>query len=361
MANTVSTLKIGNIFDVLKMKLPSGGPLTNILNALAARDDFMAFTPAFPANEGLTHHALRTISLPTGYLVDIGGSWKASKAQRERVVEVLATVRSSYQAPTDTFTTEEPAVGKALLRAEKIDHIMMLNQSLTRMVFGNAASTPTPNQSGLVGFAQRAPYAVYDNKFTFDVGGRDSTSDDLRSIWMMKPGVDTVHYLYNKNHPTLGIEMVDKGEVQIQGLGDSSDEHRYDIFIEFMLQKGVFVRDQRALKRICNIPAGVTDNPGADLFNQIINASIINAPTGGTMQVEADGRVTDTPSPWIALCDERVYAKLVIESNNKFVVLKNDNNIYRTKLPMIGDNIIIARQDSLNYELGSGEAEVAAA
>jgi len=350
--STNSTLTIGNIFDVLKMKLPSGGPLTNVLNALAARDDFMAFTPAFPANEGLTHHALRTISLPTGYLVDVGGSWKASKSQREKVVEVLATVRSTYQAPTDTFTTEDPAVGKALLRAEKIDHMMMLNQSLTRMVFGDPTATPTPNQSGLVGFAQRAPYATIDNKFTFDVGG---TGNDLRSAWLMKPGVDTLHYLYNKHHPTLGIDMTDKGEQLIQGLGDSSDEHRYDIFIEFMFQKGIFIRDQRALKRICNIPAGVTDNPGADLFNQIINASIINAPTGGTMQVEADGRVTDTPAPWILLCDERVYAKLVIESNNKLVVNQSDNNIYRTKLPMIGDNIIIARQDSLNQPLGSGE------
>ena len=147
----------------------------------------------------------------------------------------------------------------------------------------------------------------------------------------------------------------------IQGLGTSDDEHRWDIRIEFALQKGILIRDQRALKRIVNVPCGPTDIPGADLINQIIEASIINAPTGGTIQVEAEGRKTDTPAPWLLMCDERLYAKLVIEANNKLMVFQSPENIYRTKLPMIGDNIIIARWDALNRDLGDGEAVVAAA
>jgi hypothetical protein len=337
------------------MKLPDGSPITAIVNALSERDDFSRFVPAFPANNGLTHHALRTVSLPTGYLVDIGGSWKASKSQREPFVEALMTIKSTYQAPVDTFTTEKPEVGKKLLQAEKIDHVMMLNQSVTNMMMYGPT---TPNQSAIVGLMQKDPYATYDNKFTFNVGG---TGNDLRSCWLMKPGIDTLHALYNPNHPTLGVEMEDMGKQLIQGLGTSNDEHRWDIFIEFMIQKGLFIRDQRALKRICNVPCGVTDLPGADLINQIIEASIINAPTGGTMQVEADGNVTDTPAPWLLMCDERLYAKLVIAANDKLMVYKSDNNIYRTKLPMIGDNIIILRMDALNHAIGSGETAVAAA
>jgi hypothetical protein len=355
---TRSLATTGNIFDVLKMKNPNGTTIDSILNALAERDDFMSFVPAFPANNGLSHHALRQISLPTGYLVDIGGSWPVSKSDYEPIVEQMATIRSTYQAPRDTFTTETPEAGRMLIKANKSAHVMMLNQQLTNMIFNGTKGAVTPNQSSIIGFAQRAPYATYDNKFTFNVGG---AGNDLRSCWLMKPGIDTLHYIYNSNHPTLGIEQEDLGKQVIQGLGSANDEHRIDIMIEFMLQKGIFVRDQRALKRICNVPVGVDDLPGADLINQIIEASIINAPTGGTMQVEESGNVTDTPAPWLLMCDERLYAKLVIAANNKLLVYKSDDNIYRTKLPMIGDNIIILRMDALNQDLGDGETVVAAA
>ena len=352
---TRSVATTGNIFDLLKLKLPNGSPMDSILNALAERDDFSRFLPAFPANNGLTHHDLRTISLPTGYLVDVGGSWKSSKSEREPVVETLMTIKSAYEARSDTFTTMSPELGKRLLAAEKIAHVMALNQQVTKMML---EGSDAPAQSGIVGLMKRDPYITYDNAFTFNVGGE---GDNLRSCWLMKPGIDTLHALYNPNHPTLGIEQEDKGEHRVDGLGTSADEHAYNICIEFMVQKGLFIRDQRALKRICNVPCGVDDTPGADLIEQIINASIINAPTGGVMSVTAaNGQITDTPAPWLLMCDERLYAKLVIMANAHLEVKQSDNNLYRTKLNMIGDNIIIARMDALNKVLGFGETVVAA-
>ncbi len=352
---TLAHASIGNIFDLLKFKLPSGAPINTIVNALSERDDFSRFLPAFPANNGLTHHGLRTITLPTGYLVDIGGSWKASKAAHEPVVEALMTVRSAYKAPKDTFTTENEAVGRALLKAQKIAHVMAINQAVTNLMMEGSS---VPNQSSIVGLMKRDPYITYDNKFTFNVGG---TGTDLRSCWLMKPGVDTLHFLYNPNHPTLGIEQEEKGEWLEEGLGTLNDEHRWNIWIEFMIQKGIFVRDQRALKRICNVPCGVSDLPGADLINTIIEASIINAPTGGSMEQTANGIVTELPSPWLLMCPERLYAKLVIEANNKLMVHTSNANIYKTDLPMIGPDIIIARMDALNKVLGVGETVVAEA
>jgi len=354
---TLSHVTIGNIFDLLKFKLPSGAALNTVVNALAERDDFSRFLPAFPANQGLTHHGLRTITLPTGYLVDIGGSWKASKAVHEPFVEALMTVRSAYKAPTDTFTNEKPEVGKALLKANKIAHVMSINQAVTNLMIEGSS---TPNLSGVVGLMKRDPYMTYDNKFTWNAGG-SSGNTDLRSCWLMKPGVDTLHFLYNPNHPTLGIEQEEKGEWLEEALGTSNDEHRWNIWIEFMIQKGIFVRDQRALKRICNVPCGIGDLPGADLVNAVIEASIVNAPTGGTMQQNAGGVVTDLPSPWLLMCPERLYAKLVIAANDKLMVHTSNKNIYKTDLPMIGPNIIIARMDALNKVIGSGETYVAAA
>ncbi len=359
---TLTATTVGNIYDVLKLKLPNGSAVDSIVNALSERDDFSKFLPVLPANNGLTHHMLRQITLPTGYLVDVGGSWKTSKSEREPVVEGLMTIKSSYQAPIDTFMQEKPEVGKKLLKAEKIAHVMMLNQTVSNMMLnGNSTTsgqviTRNLNQSGIVGLAERDPWLTYDDKFTFNVGG---SGTELRSAWMMKPGVDTLFGLYNPNHPTLGISQEDMGRVHIDGLGTNDDEHRWDIIIEFAITKGISVRDQRAVKRICNVPCGTADRPGNDLIDQIISASIINAPTGGTMEIkDAEGRITDTPSPWLLFCDERLYAKLVIAANNKLMVHTSNKNIYKTDLPMIGTNIIILRWDALNRDVGDGEAPV---
>jgi hypothetical protein len=350
--NTLVT--IGNIYDALKFKLPNGSAIDNVINTLVEFDDFSKYVPAFPANNGLTHHGLRTIQLPTGYFVDIGGSWKSSKSEREPFVEGLATIRSTYQAPKDTFTTEKPEIGQQLLRSEKSNHVTMMNQSVTNMLIGGSAANP----QSVTGLMYRAPWTTYDNKFCFSAGG---SGNDLRSCWLMKPGLNTIHCLYNGNHPTLGIEMEDKGEQLITGLGTGSDEHRWDIMIEFMIQKGICVKDMTSVKRICNVPCGVSDAPGADLVNTIIEASIINAPKASIIEATVNGNVTELAAPWLLFCDERLYAKLVIAANNKLFVYQSEENIYRTRLPMIGSNIIIMRMDALNHAIGAGETIVSAA
>lgn len=355
MATEQSVLTYGNVFDLLKFRHPDGSPVEQIAHALAERDDFSRLIPAFPANEGLNHHALRQVNLPTGYLVTLGGSWKSSKGEYEPVDEALCTIRSTYQAPKDTFKNYEPAVGQKLLKAAKTEHVMMLNQQVTNLMM---TGTTAPEQAALKGLMKRPPYTTYDSKFCFSAGGSGS---DLRSAWLIKPGIDTFHFLYNKNHPTLGIEQNDKGEQLITGLGTNSDEHRWDIMIEFMIQKGMCLLDQRAVKRICNVACGVADNPGVDLINTIIDASIINSPTGGTMEVNANGDVQDLPSNWLLFCDERLYSKLVHTNNDKLMVFTSDKNIYRTKMSMIGEDIVICRMDALNHEIDSGESAISAA
>ena len=359
---TLNTTTTGNIFDVLKMKLPNGSAVDFVVNALAEQDDFSRFVPAFPANNGMTSHGVRTIQLPSGFIVDVGGSWKSSKAIHEPFVEGLMTVRSTYEAPVDTFTQEKQEVGEALLRANRTAHVMSLNQATGKAILGggddNTGTTPNPKANGLIGLMDRDPYLTHDSKFCFSVGG---SGTDLRSCWLIKPGIDTMHTLYNPNHPTLGIEEDFKGEEREDGLGTGKDEHRYNIVYEYLITKGIMIRDQRAVKRICNVDCGTTALPGNDLIEQILYAKIVNAPTGGSMTQNANGVVTEIPSNWILLCDEWLYAKLVVEANNKLMVHTSNKNIYKTDLPMIGTDIVIARWDALNKVIGSGEAAVSAA
>ena len=345
----------GNLLDLQKFKLPAGSPISRIVETLVEIDHFSQDMPALPANSGLTNHGLRRIQLPTGYLVDVGGSWKVSKSQFEPYVDGLMTIRSTYKAPVDTYEQEAEAVGRAQLQADLDGHFMMMNQSVTNMMLEG----PTiPNQSALVGLMQRPPYTTHDSKFTFSVGG---SGNDLRSAWLMKPGIDTVHTLYNPNHPTLGIEQKDMGIHPVESLGDLGDEHRWDMWIEFRTIRGLTIRDQTAVKRICNIPVGLTDYPGDDVVNLAIEASIINATKLPGMGQALGTAEPDVLNTWMLYCDERLYAKLVRAQNDKTFVYSSAANIYRTELPMIGTNIIIRRMDALNHELDSGETVVAAA
>ena len=350
-----NTVKNGNILDVLKFKAPDGSAIDRMVNTMTEIDHFRMDMPALPANAGLTHHFLRRVQLPTGYIVDVGGSWRESKSQYEPVIEGLTTIRSTYTAPTDTYEQESEAVGRAQLQADLDGHTMMMNQTVTKLMLSGSV---TPNMSAILGLMEREPYLKYDNSFTWNVGGSGS---DLRSAWLMKPGVDTVHTLYNPNHPTLGIEQREMPINKVTGLGTGTDEHRWDMNVEFRVITGLSIRDQTAVKRLCNIPVGLTDYPGDDVINLAIEAAIVNATKLPGVGQQLGNAEPDILNTWMLYCDERLYAKLVRAQNDKTFVYSSAENIYRTQLPMIGPNIIIRRMDALNHEIGSGETAVTAA
>jgi len=353
--NDVTTM--GNMFDMIKFKLSDNKAIQSIAATMAERDDWIRYTPSLPANMGVTHKILRQISLPTGYVVDAGGSWKESKAEFEPSVEGMFTIKSTYRSNPDYFENMSPEQAKVQLRAQKASHIMALVQGKRNLMLNGSSS---PSQSTIRGLMEMKAYATYDGEFCFSAGG---TGDDMRSCWLCKPGVDTVYDIHNAFHPTMGVKMEEKTDVFVDGLGTNTDEHRWDFMIEFVLQNGFVVEDMRALKRICNVDCGASDNPGTDLINAIIDASIINAPTGGTlMSYDTEGNIVgELQSPWILYCDERLYSKLVRTQNDKLFVYTSEDNIYRTKVRMIGDDIIIAKMDALNHATGSGETAVVAA
>jgi len=332
----------GNIYDLLKIKAPDGSPIDFVVNTLMERDPFTAILPVIPSNGGLSHRGLRLTGLPTPYVVDIGGSWKESKSDREPFTEGLVTIRSAYQAPQDAFENESPAIRAALLEEERKAHIEAIDQAAMNLMLRGSDST-TKGQNKLIGLLERAPYQSVDNKYVFDVGG----SAILRHALLMKLGVSTVCGLYNPFHPTMGIEEKDKGEVRVDGLGTSEDEHRYDICIEYAITKGLCLRDQTAFKLIANIPVAASDNPGSTIVDMAIEASLVNATKNG------DGK------PWVLFCSERTYAKLVKAQNDKTFVYTTADNIWRTELPMISPNITIAVMDALNLDIADSETELA--
>lgn len=330
----------GNLYDVQKLKAPDNSAV-QVTNTLVETNDLLKDLPALPSNGGLFHQGARVSALPSGTLVDVGGTWGASKSERAPFVEALATIRSRYQSPRDVLQTEGKEISQMLVSEEKKDHIEGMGQSWVNLLMHGST---TPQQNSIVGLYNRAPWTAVDSEFTYDVGG---SGNDLRSAWLIQPGPTTCHLIYNPNHPTLGVEMEDMGKVFVpvtisNGVVTAA---RWDIVIEFMLQEGICIRDQRSVKRIANVPCGPTDSPGADLINNVIRASLKH-------NVNAN-------KAWFLYCDADLYTQLVLGANDKLKVFMSDKNIYQTVLPMIGPNVIIRRLDALNYVIGAGtESEI---
>jgi len=341
--STLTLANRSNLFDVQKLKAPNGGAV-EVTNTLIERNDLLMDLPALPANGGMFVTGARTSSLPTSTLTNIGGVWGSSKSERTPFVEALATTRGRFQCPKDVLETEGPEVSQMLVSEEKDDHIESMGQEWSNLVISGPDEQAAAVQNSIVGLANRAPYKTIDNEYTYDTGGAGS---NLRSAWLMQPGARGVHLAYNPNHPTLGVQMTEKGEVFVQDPTAASldaAEGRWDIIIEFMLQQGFVIRDQRAVKRIANIPVGGTVTPGADLINNVIRA--------------ANKHSSTMSKTWFLYCDADVHTQLILGANDTLKVYMSDKNIYQTDLPMIGTNIIVRRLDSLNHAVDSGETQI---
>jgi hypothetical protein len=338
--NTLATRN--NLYDVLKFKSPNSLAALSAANTLVERNDMMADLQSFPANGGTFQSGLRTTSIPGGSITNVGEFWASDKATREKYLEVLCTIRSSWESPVDVLKTEGSEISQALVAEEKKDHVEGIGQGWMNLILKGPA---TPQANAIVGLMGRPPWNSPDEEFCYDVGGNNS---DLRSVWMMQPGITTVHLLHNPNHPTLGVEVEEMGKSREvdpdTATSTTAMKHRWIITIEFMIQQGLMIRNQLAVKRLANIPTAAADYAGPDVVTAAIKAALRHNKMAAR--------------PWFAYCDSRVYTQLVLSANDKLKVYTSDKNIYQTALPMIGTNIIIRRMDALNLDDGSGETRI---
>jgi hypothetical protein len=90
------------------------------------------------------------------------------------------------------------------------------------------------------------------------------TGRNLTSIYLVAVGPDLFHLIYPKGSSSVGITREDEGKVTVQD-ANGNDYRAYREF--FQAQYGLVIRAPDAVKRICNIPTGMT---GEDLIDLII-------------------------------------------------------------------------------------------
>lgn len=348
----MSTLTYGNRLNLyyIHQARSDKGEILNMAQNLAERNDLIRDLPSIPANQGLTDKGFRWTSLPGGQRVQIGGYWTSSQPTGENFVEGMLSIKDSYEPHTDTLTDDDPAAAAARVDADIAAFEEGMSQGWVNLLI---KGDTTPQQDSIVGMMKRAPYNAIDNEFTFNVGGSTvSGNTNLRSAWLMCPGINTVHLIHNKAHPTLGIEVKRMPMQRVLDPLDST-KHAWISPVEFTFQQGISIRDQKAVKRLANIVSAYGDTLSGSFFEALMYARNMHSVVGA--METSDG---SKGSQWFLYVDGWTYSKIIATINvTGSQVYMGDNNIYRTKLVMIGD-IIIRRLDGLNYTSGSGETYV---
>ena len=314
-----------NLFNMMKAHGPDGR-LLSMTNTLMETNDLVRDLPASPANGNMHHQGVRLESIPTPTVTVVGGGWSASYARMQPYTEDLCIFKSRYQVPLDALALEaNPAKYR---REQERVHEEGMSQGFANTIIRGDASTAPEKINGL---QNRAPWnALANTEYVFNMGG----SSNLRSAWLMRPGLTTVHLLYPKTHPTKGVkrEEMPKQLVTVTDTDANGSGKRWDAITEFEWWTGLCVRDQRAVKRICNIN-NTASAVSTNLIRNIVRARLRH----------------NMPGPWFLYCDWSIYAQLVDLAGDKHNVRYSSDNPYRVSLPMIGD-IMIRRMDALNTD-----------
>lgn len=312
-----------NLFNRQKASDPGGGLLDMTLN-LTENNHLVTDLPAAPANKTLAQVGVRWESIPSGTFVPLGGGWTASYGRLQPYVEALGILRSRYQVPVDVAMAEADP-DEYMLGQEKAHQEGMSQSAANSLIFGSRATAPEK----INGLSSRAPWNdVSETDYVYDMGG----SSNLRSAWLINPGMSRVHLLYPKYHASKGVVREHMGKVFVDATDTDANASgkRWDYVTEFSWQYGLCIRDQRAVKRIPNIDSSLSAI-STTLIHKIHQARLLHE-IGGT---------------WFLYCDAKVYTQMLILAEDKQNVRYSPDNPYRVSLPMVGD-VIIRRMDALN-------------
>lgn len=315
-----------NLFNAMKAKSPSG-ELLDLTYRLVERDPVLRDVPTYPANNGATHYGMRWISEITPTVSVVAGGWTSSVAQGQQFNEDMILVRSRYQCPADVLEHMGNGASEYRRAQEHIHEKSMQRGWTSTMIRGTAAAS----NKRINGLSNRAPWNTETTDYCALMGG----TSNLRSMWLVNPGLAKFYLIHNPNNPTLGIKRTPKPQqlVDVTDTDANGSGKRWDEITEFEFEHGICIQENMAIKRICNndYTAAVT----AATINKIIELRLIH-------DNFLDGQ-------WFLWCDPRMYINLIALVQSEMNVRYSADNPYRVSLPMIGD-IIVVNVEALNYD-----------
>jgi hypothetical protein len=211
-----------------------------VAEVLAEMNDFINDSPWIESNQQFSHKHVRRLALPKGTYRRFNRGVPTEASQTVDIVEDIGML-STY-SDLDKDLVEGNNNPKQFRWQEDKGFLEGLNQTFAdTFVYGNRATDPEK----INGVMTR--YNSLSNGNVWTAGGDGS---DLTSILIMQWGLDKVFFVYPRGSATVGIKVLDKGQVTLEDEnGDKFEGYR----TFFESKHGLVIRDERCVQRICNI------------------------------------------------------------------------------------------------------------
>jgi len=316
-----------NLFNGLKAKAPDGSIL-DLTYRYIEMNPLLRIFPTYPANgiNGMSHTGFRWISEVTPTVSVIGGGVSSSLAQGQNYTEDMVLLRSRYQVPVDVLE-HWGNLAPAWRGGQENVHEMSMQRAWTSTIIRGTAATSTTRINGL---RNRAPWNAVTADYAYNMGG----ASNLRSMWLVNPGITTAHLIHNPNNPTMGIkrQAQPKQLVTVTDTDANGSGTRWDEFTDFEFEQGLAIHENMAIKHLAN--NDYTSAVTASTINKIMEARLIHS--------------NFLAGQWYLLCDPHMYINLINYRQTIGNVIFSADNPWKVPLPMIGD-IIVMNIEALNY------------
>lgn len=293
-------------------------PILDVMDKMGV-EDFLKDVPYFPANQGLKHRIVRTISRPSttrrAFYQGVGSTITTTQVVYEPVI--LFEQRSEIDED-ELDTVENPEEAR---RQEDEMHVKALLEDYAYAIFRD---NRVSGSEYLDGFAARLGTLSYPGHttetlpFVWNNGG----SSNLCSIWIVEWGAKACHGLFPSGNAvqgaTLGVVARNKGRESI-GDTDARARRYYAYVSQFKKWAGLAVHDDRKVTRIANVDSSITSEYS---FNENL-----------IIQALAHGKF-DTRSSRI-YCNPYIYAQMCIKAKDKNNIILNYEDVFGRNVPTV--------------------------
>jgi hypothetical protein len=225
-----------------------------IIEAMTQTNQILMDMPIIEANDGAVHTTVRRTSQPGGSHRIYNQGVTTAASQTKAIKDTIAMLEA--YSVVDKALAAHSGNSSALRMTEAIAFLNGIGIDQARdLIYGNMAADP----ASIDGLATRLNKLEKDSVVSMGGTGNDNTS-----IFLVAAGPNFSHLIYPRGSKSAGVERIDLGEMT----WEDNQKKKFQALVEhFTAQYGIVVRDPRAIKRICNIPANVT---GAALVDKTL-------------------------------------------------------------------------------------------
>lgn len=263
------------------LKTVNNGQYTGFVNVLTEENPMLKDIPVMPGNGILSHEGAKIDALPTPEIVDIADGWSSQSVTFDKYKAIISVFKMRLDIPRDVLDLQP---NKAKFRADLEDACGEgFGQGvINHVIYGTSVGAGNSKKFDGLGTYRVTPDAtdpisVTNGHFaTFDAGG--GTGANTMSFWMLQPGYRKLFFVTPSNDPRQGVQIEDKGEVEVitndaeYVAGSADKKTRYDLRTEMQQKLGLVIADERAVARIRNVPTTRASFTDDSIFEIVMQA-----------------------------------------------------------------------------------------